>query len=268
MSESTSAPLRSSAGARSGARMRSPVRNEYTTTLWVLSVILLGAFPLCSYAVFGLGADRTQTSAVLSCIYVAVMTSLFAAPWLPFPSLRGESSYRRLERMVYIWIIVYTLTVLLWQIPWILLHERIAAAGDELWAYTWWAYIDGGDMRYVEPNWLVFFIEGGADINGILGAIALLIWFRSRKTNVLPVYYFMFAAALHIYPTLLYYTSEVARGFPNVDTESFINLYVKFVCSNAFWVILPFFVLVWGKQTLERIYRDRYSPAGASPSKG
>ena len=268
MSETTSASLPSSADARSVARVRRPFRNEYTTTLFILAAILLSAFPLCSYAVFGLGADRAQTAGVLSCIYVAVMTSLFAAPWLPFPSLRGESSYRRLERMVYIWVIVYTLTVLLWQIPWILLHERIAAAGDELWAYTWWSYIDGGDMRYVEPNWLVFFIEGGADINGILSAIALLAWFRSGKKNVLSLYCLMFAAPLHIYPTLLYYTSEVVHGFPNVDTSSFINLYVKFVWSNAFWVILPFFVLVWGKQTLERTYRDRYSAAGASRSKG
>jgi hypothetical protein len=241
----------------------SPFRNEYTTALFFLAAILLGAFPLCSYAVFGLGADRAATAGVLSCIYVAVMTSFFVAPWLPFPSLRDESTYRRLERMVYIWVIVYALTALLWEIPWMLLHERIAASRDELWAYTWWAYIDGGDMRYVEPNWLVFFIEGWADINGILSAIALLAWLRSGKTSVLPVYYLMFAAPLQVFPTLLYYVSEIALGLPSVDTGSFINLYIKFGWANAFWVVLPFFVLVWGKQTLERIYRDRYSTPAA-----
>jgi hypothetical protein len=73
----------------------------------------------------------------------------------------------------------------------------------------------------------------------------------------------MFAAPLQVFPTLLYYVSEIALGLPSVDTGSFINLYIKFGWANAFWVVLPFFVLVWGKQTLERIYRDRYSTPAA-----
>jgi hypothetical protein len=85
------------------------------------------------------------------------------------------------------------------------------------------------------------------------------VWLRSGKKYAWPVYYFMFAAPLHIYPTLLYYVSEIAEGMPNVDTTSFINLYVKFGMANSFWVIMPFFVLAWGKQTLERVYRERYS---------
>jgi hypothetical protein len=234
-------------------------RNEYNALLTLLTASLCLAFPIASYAVFGAGADRTRTAEILAIVYVTAMTGLFVAPWLPLPALRGVSNYGRLDRMVVIWILVHTLTALAWEIPWLVLHEQIAGARDELWAYTWWAYIDGGDTRYLEPNWMVFFIEGWADINGILGLVALALWLRSGKTNPLPVYYFMFAAPLHIYPTLLYYVSEIAEGMPNVDTTSFVNLVVKFVLANCFWVILPFFVLVWGKLTLERIYRARYS---------
>lgn len=234
-------------------------RNEYTTTLTLLAATLMGSFPIASYAVFGAGADRTFTAGVLSCIFVGVMASLMAAPWLPFPSLRGETTYRRLERMVYIWLIVLIGVALTWEIPWALMWERIAESRDELWAYTWWAYIDGGDLRYVNPNWMVFFIESWADTNAILSIVALRMWFKSNKTNPLPIYYFMFAAPLSTYPTILYYTSELATGMPNVDTTSFINLYVKFGMSNSFWVIIPFFVLVWGKQTLEKLYREKYA---------
>lgn len=257
MSELTSASLPSS--TRPSVRLGNPFRNAYTTTLFVLGATLLTAFPVASYAVFGMGADRTITASVLSFVYSMVMTGLFAAPWVPFPSLRGESIYRRLERMIYIWIIVFSLTALLWEIPWLLMWERIAAAKNELWAYTWWSYIDGGDTRYINPNWMVFYVEGWADINGILSGIALIAWFRSGKTNVLPIYYFMFVAAVHIVNTLLYLVSEAAVGFPNVDTTSFVNLYVKFGWANSFWLILPFFVLAWGKLTLERVYRERYS---------
>jgi len=140
-----------------------------------------------------------------------------------------------------------------------LLHERIAEAQNELWAYTWWAYIDGGDTRYLAPDYLVFSIEGWADTNGILTLVFLRMWFKSEKRNVLPVYYFMFAAPLSIYPTILYYVSEIAEGMPHVDTSSFVNVWIKFVWANCFWVIVPVFVLYWGKQTLERLYEARYA---------
>ena len=122
---------------------------------------------------------RDVTAAVMSCIFAFSMTGLVLAPHLPFAALRGESRYRRLERMVYIWIIVFVGVALTWEIPWAILHERIAVSRDQLWAYTWWAYIDGGDLRYINPNWLVFFIETWADTNGILSAFALYAWFKS-----------------------------------------------------------------------------------------
>ena len=233
------------------------LRDGYTRTLAFFTATLTLSFPIASWAVFGAGADRADTAAVLACIFVFSMAGLMVAPHLPFAALRGESRYRRLERMVYIWIIVFVGVALTWEIPWAFLHERIAGAREELWAYTWWAYIDGGDLRYINPNWLVFFIEGWADTNGILSAIALYVWFKSEKTNPLPVLYFMFAAPLHSYPTVLYYVSELANGLPNVDAANPVNLWVKFVLSNSFWVFMPAFVFVWGAKTLERIYRAR-----------
>lgn len=238
--------------------MGNPFRNGYTTTLFVLAALLLVAFPAASYAVFELGTDRTATAYAVSFVFCIAMTGLLVTPWLPFPSLRTESTYRRLERMIYIWVTVFSLTAILWEIPWLLMYERIAAAKNELWAYPWWSYIDGGDVRYINPDWMVFYIEGWADFNGVLSGVALIAWLRSGKTNVLPIYYFMFVAAVHIVNTLLYLVSEAAVGFPNVDTTSFVNLYVKFGWANSFWLIMPFFVLAWGKLTLERVYRDRY----------
>ncbi len=266
MTGNTSAVLGSPPSASAQTGSYNPFRNGYTTTLSLLAAVLLSAFPVASYAVFGMGADRVATAYSLSFVYVLVMTGLLVAPWMPFSALRGETSYRRLERMIYIWVIVFSLTAVLWEIPWLLMWERIAEAKNELWAYTWWSYIDGGDVRYLNPDWMVFYIEGWADFNGVLSGIALIAWLRSGKTNVLPVYYFMFVSAVHVVCTLQYYVSEAALGFPNVDTSSFVNLYIKFGWANSFWLILPFFVLVWGKATLERVYRQRYTgePRGAS----
>ena len=259
----TSTSVQSAAPLHSSTRSLNPFRNGYTTTLSALTFALLTVFPICSYAVFVLGADRTATAYGLSFAYCIIMTSLLVTPWLPFSALEGETNYRRLERMIYIWVIVLSLTAILWEIPWLLMWERIATAKDELWAYTWWSYIDGGDMRYVHPDWMVFYIEGWADFNGVMSGIALIVWLRSGKKNVIPIYYFMFVAAVHIVCTLQYYVSEIATGFPNVDVNSFVNLYIKFGWANSFWLIMPFIVLFWGKQTLERIYRERYSASGA-----
>jgi hypothetical protein len=88
----TSTSLESTAPLQSGPRSLNPFKNGYTTTISVLTLALLTAFPICSYAVFVVGTDRTATASGLSFAYCIIMTSLFVAPWLPFSALKGETN--------------------------------------------------------------------------------------------------------------------------------------------------------------------------------
>ena len=47
-----------------------------------------------------------------------------------------------------LFLVVSYITHLSWELGWLLLHRAIAGAADQAWAYGWWAYIDGGDLRY------------------------------------------------------------------------------------------------------------------------
>jgi hypothetical protein len=58
---------------------------------------------------------------------------------------------------------------------------------------------------------------------------------------------------VHLYSASLYYGSEILAGFPNVDTRSFLDAWIKFGLANAPWVVFPWLVLYWGTRTLRRL---------------
>jgi hypothetical protein len=136
---------------------------------------------------------------------------------------------------------------------WLLFHDSIQASRDSAWAYPWWAYIDGGDMRYAGSPPTLVMMEILSVTNGIIGAIGLTRWFRSGGTDAKAVLLCMATAVVHLYSTSLYYGSEILDGLPNVDTTSFLDTWIKFGLANASWLIFPWVVLYWGVKTLERI---------------
>ncbi|MEN8183644.1 MAG: hypothetical protein ABFS46_14035 [Myxococcota bacterium] len=50
--------------------------------------------------------------------------------------------------------------------------ERPRAA----WAYPWWAYIDGGDLRYASSSSTLLMMETLSVANGAVGATGLFLW--------------------------------------------------------------------------------------------
>jgi EXPERA (EXPanded EBP superfamily) len=225
--------------------------------LWIARALTLGpvvlAFPVATWVVFGLGADRSQVADVLAVVYSVGLFASFTTSCWPLPSLRRWSAFQRIQSMCLLFLIVSYATHLSWELIWLLLHGSIQASRDAAWAYPWWAYIDGGDMRYATATATLLTMEILSVANGAVGAVGLYRWYRSRGSDPAAVLLFMATAVVHIYSTSLYFGGEILEGLPNVDTTSFLDTWIKFGLANAPWIVFPWFVLYWGQHLLRRM---------------
>jgi hypothetical protein len=210
------------------------------------------AFPIGTYLVFGAGANRDFTADLVAWIYSVGLFSAFTTSFWPLPSLGGWNAERRIESAVFLFLVVSYLTHLTWELGWLVLHDRIAAARDAPWAYPWWAYIDGGDARYAHAPAELLSIEALSVVNGVVGLSGLVLWLRSKGNDKRALLLFMATAVVHLYSTSYYYLSEIISGLPNVDTTSFTDTWIKFGLANAPWLTMPWLVLWWGWVRLRR----------------
>ncbi len=220
---------------------------------WILGFgSLVLAFPLYVYLVFGAEADREfMANAMVVQATSGYFLGIFAA-LLPLPSLRGWTRYERLQATVLPFMICSYLTHLTWELGWLILHEPIAGAENSAWAYAWWNYIDGGDVRYLNPDSHFLMIEVLSVINGCIGLTGLFLLWRSKFTDHRGTLLVMSTAVTHTVLTWYYYGSEIIGGFPSTDTSSFLDFGIKFLLLNSPWLIAPWLVLAWGCQTLKR----------------
>ena len=218
--------------------------------LWLARGLTLGpvalAFPVASWLVFGLGTDRDATADVLAVIYSFGLFLGFTTSLWPLPSLRGWTGQQRLQSLCLLFLIVSCITHLSWEFVWLVAHDTIAASREAAWAYPWWAYIDGGDMRYAEATPTLLMMEVLSVSNGSICALGLALWYRSDGRDRRAVLLFMAMAVVHLYSTSLYYGGEIIAGLPNVDTTSFLDTWIKFGLANASWLVFPPCVLAWG----------------------
>jgi len=223
--------------------------------LWIARGLTLGpvalAFPTAAAAVFAFGADRNQTADVLAVIYSVGLFAGFSTALWPLPSLRDWSRSRRIQSVAMVFMVVSYFTHLSWELVWLLFHDSIHAARDAAWAYPWWAYIDGGDMRYASAPPNLVTMEILSVTNGLIGVAGLLLWRRSAGRDPRAVLLCMATAVVHLYSASLYYGGEILAGLPNVDTSSFLDTWIKFGLANAPWLVFPWFVLTWGQRTLK-----------------
>jgi hypothetical protein len=222
---------------------------------WGLGLTIVVAFPGAALAVFGAGVDRHAAADALSITYGFGLALLFSSAFWPLPALRAWSSTDRLASASLIFLAVSYATHLTWELGWLVLFDRIRHSPDSPWAYPWWAYIDGGDTRYLHGNPEVFGMEVLSVLNGTVGSLAMLLYMRSGGTSRRAVLVMMGTAVVHLYSASLYYLSEIVGGMPNVDTSRFVNLWVKFGLANAPWVVMPWVVLAWGARSLDRLPR-------------
>jgi hypothetical protein len=213
------------------------------------------AFPACALAVFAFGARRGHSADVLAVIFSVGLFAAFTTSLWPLPSLRSWSRFRRIESLCLLFLVVSYTTHLTWELSWLLFHESIQASHDAAWAYPWWAYIDGGDLRYAGSSSTLLTMEALSVLNGVVGVVGLSIWHRSRHTDRRGVLLCMATAVVHLYSTSLYFGGEILDGLPNVDTSSFLDTWIKFGLANAPWIVFPWLVLYWGQRTLGELSR-------------
>ena len=219
--------------------------------VWIVCFGSLGlAFPFYSYLVFGLAMDRTDiANALATHVTIAYWLGICAA-FLPLPSIRNWSKLRRIHAVCLAFMFVSYITHLSWELAWLFLHESIAQAKNELWAYTWWAYIDGGDMRYYQPELNFIMMEVLSVINGSIGLTGLWLLFRSKFQDFRGTLLCMSTAVTHTVLTWYYYGTEFMSGFESVNVHSFFDLWVKFIFLNCPWLVFPWLVLYWGSRLL------------------
>lgn len=214
------------------------------------------SFPLAAVAVFGFGTDRHATADVLSVVYgFGIAIGLTTSFW-PLECLRAWDRNRRLESLVLMFLGMSYFTHLSWELGWLLLHKTIAASPDAPWAYAWWAYIDGGDARYAHPSSTLLGMEILSITNGVVGATALTRFLRSGRTDRTAVLVMAGTAVVHLYSASLYYLSELLEGLPNVNTHSFVGLWIKFFFANLPWIVVPPCVFVWARNKLAMTVRQ------------
>jgi hypothetical protein len=237
--------------------------------LWVARALTLGpvvlAFPVATAAVFVWGADRDHTADRLALVYSVGLFAAFTTSLWPLPSLRSWSRFERIESLCILFMIVSYATHLSWELCWLVLHDAIAAARDAAWAYPWWAYIDGGDLRYAEAPPTLLTMEVLSVANGAIGTLGLALWYRSRHSDPRAVLLCMATAVVHLYSASLYFGGEILAGLPNVDTYSFLDTWIKFGLANAPWLVFPWLVLYWGTRTLRGLRADGLASHRGTP---
>jgi hypothetical protein len=227
---------------------RMPVRIDQ---LVLIAVVVL-SLPAGAVAVFSFDANRGVTADTVSTVFFFSLVALLSSPWWPLPSLRGQSNFDRIQSMCFVWFGVTFTTHVTWELGWLVLHDSIVSSPDAPWAYIWWMYIDGGDGRYATADPTLVSQEILSVINGIVGFTGLALWWRSKGRSTTSTLLLMATAVVHLYSTALYFGSELFDGLPNVDTSSFVDLWIKFWLLNGIWLVMPWIVLYWGKRTLER----------------
>jgi hypothetical protein len=228
-----------------------PPRLSFRTAVTLLVALLVLTIPACWAAGTLYGVDKGVASNTLWGVFDVVYFGILALPWLDLRGQEDLSRAQRLEKMCVTWICLTVAPHLLWELPWVLFYDAIMAGKGQLWAYGWWAYLDGGDARYVTRDVYVLAMETGASIIGITAGIILL---RRRETRRFTDNQLLVLMALMVsdfYPTYMYLVTEIYSGLPNVGGVA--DLIVKFIVANIFWLVMPWVVFIWaGRQLIGR----------------
>lgn len=230
------------------------VNSEASLLIAIFALLLSNVGFLGGLAVHFWGVDIIKMAYVSFWVFDFSLLGMFVTPWLPLPALANYTKFQRLTFMIEIWVWVYVLIALTYEIPWVFGYQQIAYAENELWAYPWWSYIQGGDIRYLYVDLHVLFAEAWACTNAAISAVALYIWYKSKRSSTTAVYMLMFCAGMHIAPTVQYYSLETFHHFPSVDINNVHNFWGKFIFSNCSWLLMPFVVFTWGTRALPRLY--------------
>lgn len=225
-----------------------------------LILTVMASIPGGVVAAYGFGANRNATGDFVAVLFLVAFVLLLTTPWWPVDPQFARTRAQRLESTCMIWFGLTFTTHLTWELFWLLLRDRIIASPNEPWAFMWWMYIEGGDLRYATTSPLIVTVEVLSVLNGSVGILALWLRRRPRSSLLISTLMLMATGVVHIYSALLYLFTEVFGDYPNVDTTSFVDFWIKFWVLNGVWLVMPWLVFVWGA----RVLRAREAPSSSA----
>ena len=214
------------------------------------------AIPLGALAHGSFGVERRPTADGVAWAYSLGLAITCTTAFWPLAGLREWDAHRRRGSAALYFLGISYVTHLTWELGWLVAHDSIASSPDALWAYPWWAYIDGGDDRYRTAPPELIAMEILSVLNGIAGAYAFWRFRRSRGRDARAIAIFAASATVHFYSASLYFLTEFVSGMPSVDTTRASDLWAKFVLANAPWVAMPPVVWRWAAAEHRRVRDD------------
>jgi len=205
--------------------------------LFVLSV------PFCWAAATLYGVNRAVASNGFYIVFDLVYFGILALPWLKLSDQLDLTTAQRLEKMCVAWLCLEIAAAVLWSIPWLFLVRLIVAGKGHMWAYLWWAYMDGGDPRYAVADGSVQAMETAGAIVAMLAAVVLLLRLRSGRFTDRQLLALMALEAGEFYGICVYFFSGFFHGLPDLGGPA--GLAIKFFGSNLPWLFMPPVVFLW-----------------------
>lgn len=224
---------------------------SFRTAVIALAALLLVSIPVCWSAGTYYGVDKALASNSFWTVFDIVYFSILALPWLNLKGQTQLTDAQRLEKMCITWICLIMIPHLTWEMPWVIFYHAIMAGKGQLWAYAWWAYMDGGDMRYVSRDVSLVAMESGASLVGLISAFLLYRRYVTGRFSNNQLLVLMALMVADFYPTVMYFYTEFYMGLP--DVKGIAGLITKFIIANVFWLVMPWVVFIWaGRQLIQR----------------
>lgn len=207
--------------------------------------------PVFWYLEFRVGVSHVTASTALVVVVVGCFATALLLPWVPRGDQRTRTRAQRLGAMVIVWVFIALIPRFIWELPWLLLFDRIVEGVERgaLWTYMWSPILLGGDARYLNGDPLIVCMEWIALFVGLFEAYALFQFFRNGKrftSNQLSL--IMAGMIVEVTLPAVYFGVEIANNLQSMSSP--VEMWVKFVLINVLWCTMPLVTYFWGVRRL------------------
>jgi hypothetical protein len=229
-------------------RIRKPFPLGFGGLTLLLALLFFFSIPACWALGNIYGWDRRVASNTFYLVFFVVYAGVLALPWLNLAGQEGLTPEQRLGKMCVAWICLEIAAAIFWSGPWLLFPATIVAAKGQMWAYGWWAYMDGGDTRYTVTDAGLLAMENMGIVTATACAIILVRRLMTgRFTDVQLVALILFQLT-EFGVIATYYVSGFHLNLSELG--GFWGITIKYIGSNIFWLVMPCVVFYWAGQLL------------------
>jgi hypothetical protein len=178
-------------------------------------------------------ADPFLYSNIASCILIIALLTLLLSSYL-YSNSENPTIIERLITICSIWLLISGIAHVTWELSWCFVHPYLHHVTEkDKWAWIWWAY-GVADRRYLISDSATVILEWVTAI--ISGPLTLYAFYLLKKNPQKAGLYILVTSLMDLYGAILFFGTEVLNGFPHIDTQHFINFWIKFWGLNSLWV--------------------------------